>query len=235
MLVVQELLEPAHLAGEWSGITDASLQRLVLGSSVGAALAARAVGVMALAMGLRGRGAAARLSTLAGYLITVGSFALTGHTLLNPHRTLLVLLLLVHLSIAAFWFGSLVPLRQVCELAPPASAVIVLRAFSRAALGLVPLIPLAGAGMAMLLLPDLAALREPYGLLLAGKVTLFAAVLSLAALNKRRLVPALARGEARALGRLRRSIAAEYALLCGVFAVTAVMTGFFSPGEASAP
>ncbi len=235
VLVVQELFEPAHLAGEWAGLTEASLQRLVLSSSLGAALAARALGVAALAIGLRRRGAAARLVILAGYLLAAGSFALTGHTVVSPHRALLALLLLVHLSIAAFWFGSLVPLRQLCVLEPAADAASVLRSFSLAALCLVPLIPLAGLSLALVLLPDLAALREPYGLLLLGKLALLAVLLGLAALNKWRLLPALARGEARAARGLRRSIAAEYALLCAVFAVTAVLTGFFSPGEATGP
>src|SRR4029077_14399767 len=98
-------------------------------------------------------------------------------------------------------------------------------------LWLVPLIPLAGLGMAAVLLPDFAALLAPYGLLLGAKLMLFAALMGLAALNKLRLSPALARGEPAALPRLRRSLAAEYVLICAVLSVTAALTGFFSPSQ----
>ncbi len=235
VLAVQALLEPAHLAGEWPGIADPSLQRLVLHSSLGAAFAMRAVGLALLTVVLRGQGRAARLGSLAGVLIVLGSFALTGHTVLNAHRAALAALLLVHVGIVAFWFGSLGPLRQLCAREPAAAAASALESFSLAAVWLVLLIPLAGAGMAALLLPDLPALLKPYGLLLAGKAMLLAVLLGLATLNKWRLVPALSRGEPQAARALRRSMAAEYALLYAVFALTSVLTGFFSPDSATEP
>jgi putative copper export protein len=231
VLAVQYLLEPVHLAGEWAGIADASLHRLVLSSSTGAALAVRAAALAGVALGLRHEGLAARSTAVAGSLAALSSFALTGHTALDEHRLLLAPLLLVHLILAAFWFGSLWPLRQVCALEPREQAARVLEAFSSGALWLVPLIPLAGLGMAAVLLPDFAALLAPYGLLLGAKLMLFAALMGLAALNKLRLTPALARGEPAALPRLRRSLAAEYVLVCAVLSVTAVLTGFFSPSQ----
>ena len=117
----------------------------------------------------------------------------------------------------------------MCALEPRERAAHVLKAFSAAALWLVPLLALAGAGMAALLLPDFSALLAPYGWLLMTKVALFAALMALAALNRLRLVPALARGEPRATQRLRQSVAAEYVLICVVLAVTAALTGLFSP------
>jgi len=97
------------------------------------------------------------------------------------------------------------------------------------AVRLVPLLASAGALIAALLLPDVAALRRPWGLLLLGKVLLFTSLMALAALNRLRLTPALAGGEARAATRLSRTIAVEYGLICITLAVTAVMTGDFSP------
>ena len=231
VLAAQYLLEPVHLAGEWAGIADASLHRLVLSSSTGAALAVRAAGVAGVALGLRYDGLAARSVAAASSLAALGSFALTGHSAVDPHRLLLAPLLLVHLMLAAFWFGSLWPLRQLCALEPRAQAARVIETFSSGALWLVPLIPLAGAGIAAVLLPGFAALLAPYGLLLGAKLMLFAALMGLAALNRLRLTPALARGEPGALPRLRRSLAAEYVLICAVFTVTAVLTGFFSPAQ----
>jgi len=123
----------------------------------------------------------AKTTGVAGCLAAVGSFALTGHTALDAHRLLLAPLLLVHLILVAFWFGSLWPLRQLCALEPREQAARVIEAFSSGALGLVPLIALAGAGIAAVLLPDFAALLAPYGLLLSAKLMLFAALMALAA------------------------------------------------------
>ena len=80
----------------------------------------------------------------------------------------------------------------------------VARAFSSVALWLVPLIPVLGAAMAFVLLPDAAALLQPYGLLLLVKLALFAALMGFATYNKVRMLPALARGEPAAGRRFRR-------------------------------
>ena len=131
--------------------------------------------------------------------------------------------------LVAFWFGALAPLRTVARLEAPAQVAVALRHFSAYALWLVPLLALAGVTLACTLLPGLAALRRPYGMLVCVKALLFAALLALAALNRQRLTPALARGEAWALPVLRRSLSAEYLLLGTALIATAALTGFFSP------
>jgi putative copper export protein len=234
-LAADYLMEPVHLAGEWGGIADASLHRWVLESSLGSALAVRLAGLAGVAIGLAGEGPARRAIALAGSVTALGSFALTGHTAVAAHRLWLAPLLLAHLFIAAFWFGSLWPLRQALTLEPREQVTRLMWAFSAVAVWLVPLIPLAGAGVAAALLPDWASLLAPYGLLLILKLALFAALMALAAANKLRLTPQLARGEPTALPRLRRSVAAEYALICAVLATTAVLTGFFSPRGSEDP
>ena len=229
VLAGQYCMEPVHLAGEWAGIADASLHRLVLGSSLGAALAVRLAGLAGVAVGLALDHPAAKAAALGGSVAALSSFALTGHTSVAPHRLLLALLLLTHLLIVAFWFGSLWPLRQVLAFERREQAARVIEAFSSLAVWLVPLIPLAGLGLALELLADWAALLKPYGLLLLLKLALFAGLMGLAAVNRLRLTPALAGGEPAALPRLRGSVTAEYVLICVVLAVTAVLTGFFSP------
>jgi putative copper export protein len=231
--VVQGLFEPVHLAGAASGATDVTLLLIFLYSSIAAALVMRLAGLALVAVGLQ-RAATepqARALTLAGALATVGSFLLTGHTSVDPHRDWLAPLLLTHLTIVAFWFGSLWPLRQLTGLESPAVAARALAAFSAVAIWLVPVIALAGVGIAVLLLPDVAALGQPYGRLLLGKVALFALLMGVAALNRLRLAPALERDEAGAPRALRRSLALEYGLICVVLVVTAVMTGSFSPSD----
>jgi len=164
-------------------------------------------------------------------LVALGSFLVSGHTLVDAHRVLLLPLLAVHVGVAAFWFGALGCLRR---LAYPQTALVyaaVLRRFSARALWLVPLLALAGVLMAATLLPDWAALRRPYGLLLLSKAALFVVLLGLAGLNRLRIVPALSRGEPGAATALRVTVSAEYLLVMVVIAITALMTGAFSPGS----
>jgi putative copper export protein len=94
---------------------------------------------------------------------------------------------------------------------------------------LVPLILVAGVAIAVLLLPSVAALRQPYGLLVIAKGSLFAVLLGLAAFNKWRFGPALGNGELSAGRVFRHMVIAEYMLIVVVLSVTAVMTTFFSP------
>ena len=225
----QALFEPVHLAGEASGLTDQPLLRVFIGSTVAQALALRLAGVGCASFALWRGAAPSTVAIAAAVLLTSASFPMTGHTTVAAHRALPQALLFVHVSVVTFWFGALWPLRQVLSLDAPADAARTITAFSRVAVRLVPWLAIAGALLAALLLPDAAALARPWGLLLLGKVLLFTALMALAALNRLRLTPALARAEGQAAARLSRTIALEYLLICVTLAVTAVMTGSFSP------
>jgi putative copper resistance protein D len=229
VLAVQALYEPVHLAGDVSGLTDPALLRLWLGSGAAAALIVRIAGVAWLVCVLPWTANRSRLAAAAGVLVTALSFLLTGHTAVAAHRGMLVVLLLAHVLLVMFWFGALRPLRQVLRLEAPARAARTVAAFSTVAVRGVPLLAVAGALIAALLLPDIASLRHPWGLLLLGKVLLFMSLMALAAVNRLRLTPALAGGEARAATRLSHTIAVEYGLICITLAVTALMSGGFSP------
>ncbi len=242
VVLTQALLEPVQMAGEWSGLTDPQLLQVFLGSSTARALAVRAAGLSALALLLWRvafpRVLRARLAVPA-CLATLGSFLLSGHTSVSPQRELLAPLLLLHVTIVAFWFGALWPLRQLAvraahgdaahAQAARAEAARALQAFSRVAGWLVPLIALAGLAMALVLLPDVAAWWRPYGLALQAKLLLFAGLMGLAALNRLHLAPALVRGEPGAAARLQHSLTVEYVVICVVLVVTALMAGSLSP------
>jgi putative copper export protein len=154
---------------------------------------------------------------------------LTGHTSTGYWHWLLVPLLLTHLLIVAFWFGSLWPLCLVTLRESRERAARVVTLFSSAAFWLVPLILAAGVAIAVLLLSSFAALWHPYGELLIAKIGLFAVLLGLAAFNKWRFGPALGNGDLQAGKAFRRMVITEYVLIVVVFAVTAVLTTFFSP------
>jgi putative copper resistance protein D len=228
-VVVQALFEPVHLAGEVSGLADRSLLRVFIGSSVAQALVVRIAGVACGTYALRPGAALPALAVAAAVLLTSASFPVTGHTVVAAHHAWVQALLLVHVAVVTFWFGALWPLRQVLALEAPANAARTIAAFSAVAVRLVPWLGIAGALLAALLLPDAAALARPWGLLLLGKVLLFTGLMALAAVNRLRLTPALARADGQAAAQLSRTITLEYLLISLTLTVTAVMTGSFSP------
>lgn len=225
LLVAQFALEAARMAGEYAGILDWSLQRMVLGSATAAAFGAKVLGAVLIATGLSGRSRPAQVSAHAGVLLVCVSFALTGHTAVHPLRWLLAPALVIHLLVAAFWLGAIAAL-YLATLRENAGAAPVIEAFSRFALWIVPLLAVAGVVMVLLLLPGLGVFAQPYGWLLLVKMAGFVMLMGLAAANRWRLGPAVAAGAT--LG-LRRSLVAEYVLIAGVLAATATMTTLYSP------
>ncbi len=220
------LLEAARMSGDLTGVFDTSLQRLVMVSSSGAALVCRLVGLAMIALALAPE---RTYVALCGVGLTVVSFALTGHTADHSQRFVLAAMLLTHIAIGVFWFGSLLPLCLVAQREPRERAGRVVESFSRTATWLVPLIAIAGLVMTAVLIPGWATLTEPYGQLLIVKSVLFTILMGLAAANKLRFGPALTAGEPGAVQGFRRVVVAEFVLICLVLAVTACLTEFFSP------
>jgi putative copper export protein len=126
----------------------------------------------------------------------------------------------------AFWLGALWPLYLVAKQEQPAVTVRMIDSFSLAAAWVVPLILLAGVGLTAVLVPSLAVFWQPYGQLLLVKVSLFAVLMAMAAVNKWRFGPACAEGNTAAF---ERTVVIEYVLICVVLAVTAALTTFYSP------
>ncbi|HTQ36914.1 MAG TPA: CopD family protein [Steroidobacteraceae bacterium] len=229
LLLAQYLLEPARMAGAFAGIWDRDLQLFALHTRTALALALRLAGLLLLLAALRNDDIRLPGVAVAGAIVIAGSFAATGHTSQNPERWLLGPLLVLHLLVVEFWFGSLLPLRLVTMHDPAAAAARIVSRFSKLAAWTVPLILVAGTVIAAWLLPDVAALRRPYGLGLLLKVLAFVLLMGLAAHNKWRLGPALERGGTAAAARLRRSIDMEFLLIAAVLLGTAALTMFWSP------
>jgi putative copper resistance protein D len=237
LLLAHAAMEAARMAGDYSGLADAGLQRLGWYSSAGAAQALQAGGALCIAAGLRRAGAGASRKQRSGALALLAvalallPFLLTGHTSVHPMRALLAALLALHVSIIALWFGALAPLYIVVGRESTAVAARTLQAFSALATWLVPLILVAGMALAWVLAPGIAVLRQPYGQLLLVKLAGFVLLMALAALNRSRFVPALSLPLRRESGKrmLRWTLAAEFCLLGAVLSVTAVLTAFYSP------
>jgi putative copper resistance protein D len=222
-------LEAARMAGELSGMWDPTLQGMVWHSPNRAALICRLAGLLLIAIGLQVASPRSTIVAVGGAVLAIGAFTLTGHTSVNEHRGALAALLTLHLLVVSFWFGALRPLYLASLRETPARASDIVERFTTVATWLVPVILLAGIAMAVLLLPNISALSEPYGKLLIAKVVGFAVLMGLAAANKWRLGPALVHGPVQGGQWFRRSVAAEYVLIAAVLTITAVMTSFFSP------
>jgi len=228
VVAAQVPIEPAYVAGELSGVLDSDTVSFAL-ITAGPELGVRLLGLALLVRGACA-GVVPRNALLpAGAALVVLSFALAGHVPHSDYGALLVPLLLVHVAIVAFWFGALGPLYRAARLAQPPELTRALAGFSRVAVALVPLLAVAGVAIAAGLLSGVAALARPYGLLLLAKAGIFVLALGLAALNRRRLLPAIARGERGAVATLRGTLIGEYLLLSAVLAVTALMSGLYFP------
>jgi putative copper export protein len=229
LVLAHYALEAARMAGEMSGVGDATLQGMVLHSTSGVMVVLRVLGLLLIAIGLGRQDEWRTVLGVIGATLAVTSFALVGHSAVHSARWILAPMLIAHLLVVAFWFGALLPLYEVSKREMPLTAAKVIDAFSLVAVWAVPGILIAGLVMALLLIPQIAVLGEPYGELLIAKLVGFAVLMGLAAANKWRFGPAISRGEAHAARLFRRSVAAEYVLVIAVLAVTAVMTAFFSP------
>ena len=218
-------IRAARISGMgWAGAVDPMMLGFVWQSPLGAAAIWRGLGEAAvLAVLLPGAGV---WVALGGALAVAVSYAQVGHSLGEP-RAALAGLLVVHLLAVAFWVGALAPLRRAAR-GPEGAAL--LHRFGTVAAGAVGLLVVAGTGLAWLLAGGPSALLgTAYGLGLLAKVAVVAGLLGLAALNKWRLVPALASGAPHAPAVLRRSIAVEAAAVTAILLATAAITTMTTP------
>lgn len=190
-----------------------------------------------MAAGLLGLGfrTGNRAVLLLGSAAMVGSFVVTGHAAAIRPVWVMQTMVAVHMAVAAFWLGALLPLYQVARVDPPAQAGAVMADFSRLAVASVTLLVASGAVMSCIQLKAPAALfTTGYGWRLVAKLCLFGGLLALAAYNKLRLTPRLAAGGGQSAGALRRSIVLEYALFLLILGVAAVLSASEPPRQAPA-
>lgn len=231
-VLLHQLLEPARMSGTFHGIFDGSLQKLALTIPSGMASALRLIGLLVLCVGLLRSYRFSAATRLLGVAITIASFVLAGHTVELTPRPAFATLLVCHLLIVAFWFGSLTPIYAAATRESLSGTAMLVERFSAIATWIVPGIFVAGIVLAVVLLPDLASWRSAYASMILTKATAFAVLMGLAALNKWRLGPAIARGDARALRTLQTSVAIEWGLIVVALLATATLTTYLSPPEA---
>src|SRR5680860_1483436 len=220
-LGVEALTSPAVLGG-------------VLNSSYGTAAAVRIAGLLIVGLALRGLWSTpATVAGIAGALLALSSFALTGHSVTTDPRWLAAGAVFAHTLFGAAWFGGLVLLAVVLRRRHAGDAVgggrMVAR-FSSYALATVAVVVVAGSALAWAEVRSLEGLwSTSYGLTLLVKVAAVAAIIAIALYNRQRLVPAIARqgeraGDGSAWARLARTLRMESFGIVGVLLLTAVLT-----------
>ena len=141
----------------------------------------------------------------AGTLLILVSFTAVGHVANTLPRWPSVAAWLIHLYMAAFWLGSLLPLMNAVRADQNAPAT--LKRFSKLAVPAVVLLAAAGAGIAVLQIATWSQLTESsYGQVLIVKVALFCGMLGLAATNRFVLLPGLMRRGSEAKYAIRRAL-----------------------------
>jgi copper resistance protein D len=226
--VLHYVLTPARMAGDFSSTFDPELESLLLRSSSGGAHIVRVVGLAILLLALD---RASRLNTwaaCAGAALALLSFGLMGHTAIHPDRWILAPLLLVHVVIAAVWFGALAGLYLAARDEGTASGALVAR-FSDHAAWAVPVIAVCGVVMGRLFIRGWAELASPYGAMVLGKALVFSWLMVIAASNKWYFGRRLSAGDVRAVPALMLTIKAEWILIAAVLVATAVMTSLYAP------
>ena len=203
-----------------SGVLARGPWKIALGTSLGPSLLIAVAALLAAVVAWRGR--VTRLSRGLSALALAGvgvSLAVSGHAATAPPELLTRPVVFLHGTGVAFWLGALVPL--VAMLRRPQPALPVVNRFSRVAVPVVAVLALTGLVLATIQLESFSALvTTKYGLILSAKLALVAALLALAALNRFRLTPALAKNGT-ATSPLVRSIVLECVLAAGILCAVA--------------
>src|SRR5690606_15031411 len=99
-------------------LSDPELWRVGLASTRGIASLIAAAGLAATAAGGR-VSSANRIAAIVGGIAVIASFAVSGHAATATPRWIAIPTLLLHVAVAAFWLGSLMPLLSTLKTPPP--------------------------------------------------------------------------------------------------------------------
>jgi putative copper export protein len=229
--VLHYVLTPARMAGNLGATFDPSLSELLRESDAGTAHIVRIIGLAVLFLSLDRRTRLNTIAMRAALALTVVSFALMGHTVIHPLRWLLAPLLLVHVAVAAFWFGALWPLHEVAARETAEQGGTVISEYSRLAIRLVPWLLICGVAIAVVLIRSVSELATAYGAMVLCKTAAFGVLMYLAALNRRRQANSVGVAATDAARAFQRTAIAEWGLLAAVLVATALMTALYAPAH----
>lgn len=218
------LLKAVALTGDHTGMTDPEMLSLLWETQSGSVLLMQLVGLSTLLLGLV-LGTPGKFFAAAGGGVAIYAFVTTGH-IADQDDWFVTAVLFLHLLVAALWIGILTPLQRLSSQEHSLDAAAKLgERFGALATIAVPVLIIAGVLMTWQLIGSFdAIIATSYGLALFAKIAVVAVLLSLAAANKMRFVPAMLSGDFTAGLRLSRSIQLEWIAVLLILLVTAILT-----------
>jgi putative copper resistance protein D len=156
------------------------------------------------------------------------SLQVTGHV--APLSLIPRLALVLHVLAVSLWIGTLYPLRRVTLDFDSEQTQDIMHRFGNWAFAIVGVLLISAVIMAIQLISSTSEIiQSPYGLSLLAKVSFVCGLLTLAALNRWRLVPNL--HKAGYMVRLRTSITTEMALAMVILTITVYLSTIVGPGH----
>jgi len=212
----------AAAQGDWRLAFDPSLRWMAFQTPMGQAAGTRWVAALVLlTLGRK----SIRLA-LAASVALVLSYALEGHTASEEAFTVFgTAAVLLHVAAVHWWLGALHPLLVLTRAGDPQTTVAVIEAFSRRAVWIVAGLVAAGGLLLAMLTHWTLKLESAYQQRFLFKLALVALLLSLAAWNKMRLTPLLARNYEAGSATLAASIKMEMIAGLAILAATAWAIG----------
>jgi len=206
-----------------ASMSNADVWAAVMRSRIGDAFWLRAMGLLLLTAATTTWRIGSAITAM-GALLVLASYAAMGHSMLFAPRQEIAALVVVHLTVVAFWVGSLPPLLWVAQRCDGASAARLIQDWSKAAIWAVSAMIASGMLLSWYLTLRMDRIFDAWhGWALAWKVLAVLAALGLALWNRQRHTPALARGDAGAGAGLAASIRLEMLLVALAFYAAAEM------------
>tara|TARA_B110000483_G_scaffold240429_1_gene320994 strand:+ start:1729 stop:2598 length:870 start_codon:yes stop_codon:yes gene_type:complete len=212
-----------NLGGDLASVFDLLMLQLAIESKSGVGYLTAFVGFAVMLISHNLKANANVVGLIIGSIAVLFSFTLAGHSQLGGVFT--QFLLMVHLFGIAFWLGALLPFRWICLQDNTNNLGELAHRFGVFAMLYVGLLLGAGLGYAYMLLGELSLiLTTSYGNLLLIKMLLVVALLSLAALNKFKLVPSLEKNHLQGVRQFQSSVKLEIILVLIILIGSSLLT-----------
>jgi putative copper export protein len=227
ILVTCPLLAGVLILRLGGALDDATLSAVFLSSS-GAALCLQMTGAFLLLISSSEHDSV--VVRLSYAILPMLGFAFSGHAAgISPVDGSVAI---VHVSVAAWWLGSLCFLRRACLYSQIERLVTVVARFSSMALILTGVLVIAGLVLVMILIDfSTDPWLSPYGRILGSKLLVAAILLALAGYNRRRLTPRLLARDSSAVRMLSLTTSIELMLIALILTITAILTTYSAPPD----
>ncbi|MBM4198614.1 MAG: hypothetical protein FJ198_02840 [Gammaproteobacteria bacterium] len=162
---------------------------------------------------------------IAGVVLAIGSFLVTGHAATAPPAWLMAPVVGAHLLATAFWIGAFRPLLSSTRLLTASDSGALLQRFSTFAVPAVVVVLVSGTAISLKQLGSPTKLFDnDYGTVLLAKIIVVFVIIVIAAYNKINLTPKLIANDAAGVAKIRRTITLELMLYFIVLAAASALT-----------